>query len=150
MMNAPLFSSKTDEWATPSRFFAELDAEFHFDLDPCSTDDNAKCKDHYTIEDDGLEQNWGGAESVLQPAIRAQYFKMGSEVLRGIPEARHPRSDAYSGQNGHFLFPRLHIPQGEGNTIHPRTPSFQRGAGRSTISKYDCNFLTNTHYEQIH
>ena len=39
-----LFSSKTNLWATPQEFFDELDAEFHFTLDPCATPENAKCK----------------------------------------------------------------------------------------------------------
>ena len=55
-------SSKSVEWATPKEFFAQLDKEFHFDLDPCSTHENAKCEKHYTIEEDGLSQDWGGAE----------------------------------------------------------------------------------------
>jgi site-specific DNA-methyltransferase (adenine-specific) len=59
-INAGLFSSRTDEWATPPEFFAELDREFHFDLDPCSTDDNAKCQRHFTAADDGLLQDWNG------------------------------------------------------------------------------------------
>ena len=42
-MNAALFSSATEEWATPDDFFRALDTEFHFTLDPCSTDANAKC-----------------------------------------------------------------------------------------------------------
>lgn len=29
------FSSATVEWATPTGIYAELDAEFHFDFDPC-------------------------------------------------------------------------------------------------------------------
>ena len=53
-------SSRTNEWATPKDFYKALDAEFHFTLDPCSTDENAKCEHHYTIEDDGLTQDWGG------------------------------------------------------------------------------------------
>ena len=53
-------SSKSVEWATPKEFFAQLDKEFHFDLDPCSTHENAKCEKHYTIEEDGLSQDWGG------------------------------------------------------------------------------------------
>ena len=61
-MNQALFSSKTDQWATPQDFFDVLNQDFHFDLDPCSTDENAKCKKHYTLQDNGLEQNWGGAE----------------------------------------------------------------------------------------
>lgn len=59
MINKGLFSSKSNEWATPLSLFKELDGEFHFDLDPCATPENAKCKTFYTIEDDGLTQNWG-------------------------------------------------------------------------------------------
>ena len=55
-------SSKSAEWATPREFFAQLDKEFHFNLDPCSTHENAKCEKHYTIEADGLSQDWGGTE----------------------------------------------------------------------------------------
>ena len=60
MINKGLFTSSTDEWATPQDFFRTLDEEFHFTLDPCSTDNNAKCKLHYTLKDNGLEQDWEG------------------------------------------------------------------------------------------
>ena len=60
MLTSGLFTSTTDEWATPQDFFRTLDEEFHFTLDPCSTDSNAKCKLHYTLKDNGLEQDWGG------------------------------------------------------------------------------------------
>lgn len=60
MMNKALFTSKTNEWSTPRDFFEELNREFSFTLDPCSTDENAKCKKHFTEYDDGLTQNWGG------------------------------------------------------------------------------------------
>lgn len=62
MINEGLFSSNSNEWATPQAFFDALDAEFHFDLDPCCTHENAKCKRHYTIEDNGLMRDWGGVE----------------------------------------------------------------------------------------
>ena len=57
-----LFSSKSDEWATPEDLFQKLDEEFGFDLDPCSTEENHKCEKYYTAEDDGLSKNWGGGE----------------------------------------------------------------------------------------
>lgn len=60
-----LFSSKSDEWETPQDFYNNLDEEFHFDLDPCSTHENAKCDLHYTREDDGLVRSWGGACCVV-------------------------------------------------------------------------------------
>lgn len=58
-MNTDLmFSSKSDEWETPQNLFDELNNEFNFTLDPCCTHENAKCKKHYTIKEDGLKQNW--------------------------------------------------------------------------------------------
>jgi len=58
-----LYTSNNDEWSTPQDFYDKLDAEFHFTLDPCATDDNHKCNLYYTQEENGLLQNWGGRES---------------------------------------------------------------------------------------
>ena len=63
-----MFSSKSDEWSTPQWLFDELDKEFCFNLDPCSTNENAKCNTHYTIEDNGLDKNWG-VQGVLQSTL---------------------------------------------------------------------------------
>ena len=51
-------TSNTDEWATPQAFFDELNKEFNFTLDPCSTKENHKCNKYYTKEDDGLSKDW--------------------------------------------------------------------------------------------
>lgn len=59
-MNKVFFSMESNEWATPQKLFDELNEEFHFTLDPCSTHENAKCEKHYTIDEDGLSQDWGG------------------------------------------------------------------------------------------
>lgn len=67
MMNNSLFSSKTVEWETPQDIFDALNAEFHFTLDPCSTDENAKCAKHYTKEQDGLIQDWTGETVFCNP-----------------------------------------------------------------------------------
>ena len=67
-MNTDLmFSSKTDLWSTPQDFFDKLNDEFNFDLDPCSTHENAKCKKHYTKEENGLIQDWGGHKVFCNP-----------------------------------------------------------------------------------
>lgn len=55
-----MFSSKTAEWATPQDFFDRLNAEFNFTLDPCATHENAKCAKYFTIDDNGLKQDWQG------------------------------------------------------------------------------------------
>ena len=65
MINQGLMSSNTDDWATPQLFFDNLNKEFNFTLDPCSSDKNHKCDKYYTIEDNGLEKSWGGGNSLL-------------------------------------------------------------------------------------
>lgn len=39
-MNRALFSAATDRWSTPRETYLVLDAEFHFDFDPCPLDGN--------------------------------------------------------------------------------------------------------------
>lgn len=95
-MNDALLSSKNMCWCTPPDFFAELDREFHFELDPASTDKSAKCAKHFTPDDDGLKQDWGGVLRVLQSAIRPSNRRLGAQGLRRKPEARHYRGYAHS------------------------------------------------------
>ena len=65
-MNSELmFSSKTDQWATPQDFFDRLNEEFHFTLDPCADDQNHKCEKYFTKEDNGLLQDWRGGSCFL-------------------------------------------------------------------------------------
>lgn len=67
-MNTELmFSSKSDLWSTPQEFFEQLNSEFNFNLDPCSTHENAKCEKHFTINEDGLMQDWGGYRVFCNP-----------------------------------------------------------------------------------
>jgi phage N-6-adenine-methyltransferase len=59
-INKGLFTSKTDEWATPQAMFDRLNQEFTFSLDVCATPENAKCPRYFTATDDGLKQEWDG------------------------------------------------------------------------------------------
>lgn len=43
-----MFSSKSDLWETPHYLFDKLDRKFHFDVDVCAIEENAKCKKFYT------------------------------------------------------------------------------------------------------
>ena len=60
MNREAIFSSKTDIWETPQNFFDKLNEEFHFQTDVCALPENAKCKNFYTPEQDGLAQEWSG------------------------------------------------------------------------------------------
>lgn len=62
-----MFSSKTDQWATPQDFFDKLNDEFNFTLDPCADESNHKCDLYYTKEQNGLIQKWGGQRVFCNP-----------------------------------------------------------------------------------
>ena len=65
MINKGLMSSNTDEWATPIKFYEELNKKYNFTLDPCSNESNHKCSKYYTKQDDGLSKKWGGGREYM-------------------------------------------------------------------------------------
>lgn len=67
MVSKTLFSSATNEWATPQDFYNILNKEFNFTLDPCATKQNAKCSRYFTIDDDGLKQDWSKDVVFMNP-----------------------------------------------------------------------------------
>ena len=87
MKNQALFTSNTNEWATPQAFFDELNREFSFTLDPCATPENAKCSRYFTKEIDGLAQSWKGETVFCNPPygrdIAKWVKKAHEEVERG-------------------------------------------------------------------
>lgn len=54
------FSSIHCDYGTPHGFYDKLDREFHFTLDVCASEWNAKCKDYFTVDDDALSKPWAG------------------------------------------------------------------------------------------
>lgn len=81
-----MFSSQSNEWATPQSFFDKLNDEFGFTLDPCSTHENSKCQKHYTMEEDGLSQDWGGQVVFCNPPYGRDLPKW---VKKCYDESRH-------------------------------------------------------------
>ena len=74
------YSSKSNEWATPQNLFDELNNEFNFTLDPCATDENAKCSKYFTIEDDGLSKDWSNDVVFMNPPY-------GREIKKWVKKA---------------------------------------------------------------
>ncbi|MFY0760215.1 DNA N-6-adenine-methyltransferase [Metabacillus dongyingensis] len=83
------FSSKTNEWATPQHFYQALNSEFNFTLDPCATRENAKCLKYYTIEDDGLIQDWEGETAFVNPPYGRE---IGNWVQKCYEESLKPET----------------------------------------------------------
>lgn len=81
-----MFSSNSDEWATPQWLFDELNKEFDFTLDPCATEENHKVSSYLTKEDNSLEISWGGQRVFCNPPY--------SEIDKWVEKAyRETRND---------------------------------------------------------
>ncbi len=73
--NRHLFSSARSDWRTPEAFYQALDAEFHFDFDPCPD------RPHF----DGLSIEWGLRNYVNPPYQRGVTDKW---VKKALEESR--------------------------------------------------------------
>lgn len=77
MNHQAMFSSKTDQWATPQWFFDCLNEEFHFTLDPCADESNHKCEKYFTKDDNGLLKSWDNEKVFCNPPY-------GREITRWV------------------------------------------------------------------
>ena len=84
MISDVMFSSDSQEWETPRELFDQLNTEFQFKLDAASTDQNALCTNHYTVESDALEKDWGPGPVFCNPPYGR---KLGDWVRKGRGEA---------------------------------------------------------------
>lgn len=83
MVNKALFSSNSDNWSTPQDIYEALDNEFNFNLDPCADENNHKCENYFTQNDDGLLKNWGGYRVFCNPP----YSNIAAWVKKAYKEA---------------------------------------------------------------
>jgi len=61
-INKGLFTSTTDQWATPQAFFDEVNKEFNFRLDVCADAENSKCGIYLSKEVNALTKNWSDVD----------------------------------------------------------------------------------------
>lgn len=85
MISKVLYSHKSDEWETPQDFFDKLNETYHFDLDVCATEQNAKCIRFFDSEQDGLKKSWGGATVWCNPP----YSNIAAWVKKATEEQRN-------------------------------------------------------------
>jgi DNA N-6-adenine-methyltransferase Dam len=71
-LNSILYSRKSVDWRTPEKLYAALNAEFHFDFDPCPIEAT-----------DGLIQSWAGKRVYCNPP----YGPKTADFLRKAGEA---------------------------------------------------------------
>ena len=81
-----MFSSETNEWATPTDFYDKLNRLYGpYDLDPCCNKINAKCKYFFTEQDDGLNQDWCGYNVFMNPPYGRE---IGKWIEKAYKESR--------------------------------------------------------------
>lgn len=80
-MNKALFSSAKMDWETPDEIYRDLDAEFHFDFDPC----------HKDSVWDGLSIEWGACNYVNPPYGR----KIGLWLKKGFEEWQNGKTSVF-------------------------------------------------------
>jgi len=85
-----MFSSKSDEWETPRYFFDALKMCANFTLDPAATDENHMCDKYYTLESDGLKQDWSGHVVYVNPPYSKRQLKLW--VKKGYEEGLKPNT----------------------------------------------------------
>ena len=71
-----MFSSASVEWATPQKLFDELNKEFNFTLDAAATEENTKCLEFFTKEENSLAQDWGKHTVFLNPPYTRRENKL--------------------------------------------------------------------------
>jgi phage N-6-adenine-methyltransferase len=75
-----VFTSQTDNWKTPEAFYQALDAEFHFDCDPCPLKPTR----------DGLQMDWGKSNFVNPP-----YSDLERWILKGYEESKNGKTSVF-------------------------------------------------------
>lgn len=82
-----LWSSKADDWETPWNLFNALNDEFEFTVDVCAHPLNKKLDRYWSLEDDGLAQDWSKEICFMNPPygreIPKWLKKAYEESLRG-------------------------------------------------------------------
>lgn len=125
-------TSNSDEWTTPQWLYEELNNEFHFGLDPCATEENAKCENFYTISDSGLSKSWRGRRVFCNPPysqiakwVEKAYresLKEGTVVVLLIPartDTRYFHDYIYHRSEIRFISGRLKFSNAKWNAPFP-------------------------------
>ena len=87
MINKGLFTSNTNEWATPQNFYDQINKEFIFSLDVAANKDNSKCPRFYDKSDNGLSKSWDNETVWCNPPYGREigkWVKKASEATGGV------------------------------------------------------------------
>ena len=81
-------SSERHDYPTPWPFFRVLDAEFHFTLDVCAEPANAKCDRFFTVQENGLAQNWRHPSGFQERATPDRVVREAAGAFPASPDSQ--------------------------------------------------------------
>jgi len=88
-----MFSSKSDEWATPDGLYETLHAEFDFNVDGAATASNSRCTFYYCLDwVDALKQSWStDSRWIIKPTVwlNPPYSQCYEFIAKAAEEARN-------------------------------------------------------------
>lgn len=87
MITPGMYTQDKKDWETPQWLYDLLDRQYHFHLDPCATDETAKCDRWFTKADNGLKRAWFGSVYVNPPYGR----EIGDWLARAAHQIRYKR-----------------------------------------------------------
>lgn len=89
-MNKELFSSKSDEWQTPTEVFDFLNSKYQFNLDAAASKENHLCQDYFSLENSALINDWVGSVFCNPP-----YSKRNQKdfLIKAITEIKKEATD---------------------------------------------------------
>ena len=73
--NAALFTSDKQDWETPDYLFDFFNNIYNFTIDVCADDQNHKCAKYYTIQTNGLAQDWSKDICWMNPPYEKSQLK---------------------------------------------------------------------------
>jgi phage N-6-adenine-methyltransferase len=79
-MNPARLSSQDCDWHTPRDLFAQLNAEFRFEVDVCASVENHLCERYFDVNENGLLQRWAPRVCYMNPPY-------GGDILRWMQKA---------------------------------------------------------------
>lgn len=89
-MNNLHYSSNSDEWSTPQFIFDRYNTIYQFEYDVCANELNTKCKNFYSVNENGLLKNWIGncwcnpPYSDVKNWIKKAYFESVENNVRTV------------------------------------------------------------------
>lgn len=83
------FESARQDWATPQDLFDNINKEFNFQLDAAASEENKKCPEYFSLENNAMNNTWGERTVWLNPPYGgAKENSLKSWIKKALAESK--------------------------------------------------------------